>query len=69
VICSSFARKMANYCSIGVDARIGLGFDRSRSTNRIVNKMIYAWEGIKKFIRPSMNMHNIIEKNGEYGKL
>jgi Diacylglycerol kinase accessory domain/Diacylglycerol kinase catalytic domain len=62
VVSSSFCRKMSNYCSIGVDARIGLGFDRSRSTNRILNKLVYAWEGIKKFVRPAMNMHNIIEK-------
>lgn len=62
VISSSFCRKMANYCSIGIDARIGLGFDRNRSTNRFINKMVYAWEGLKKFVRPAMNMQNIIER-------
>ena len=62
VVMRTFARKMANYCSIGIDARIGLGFDRNRSSHRIVNKLIYTWEGIKKFVRPKMNMHDIIEK-------
>lgn len=61
-VASSFSRKMANYCSIGIDARIGLGFDRNRTKYRLVNKLVYAWEGIKKFARPTMNLHNIIEK-------
>lgn len=62
VIARSFSRKMANYCSIGIDARIGLGFDKSRSSSRLMNKIVYAWEGMKKFARQNMNMQNIIEK-------
>lgn len=57
-----FRRKMSNYCSIGIDARIGLGFDKNRSKSRWVNKLVYAWEGLKKFLKPSINVASIIEK-------
>ncbi len=62
IVSRRFRRKMSNYSSIGIDARIGLGFDKSRSTNRYVNKIVYAWEGIKKFIRPTANISTIIDK-------
>jgi diacylglycerol kinase (ATP) len=40
--------------SIGIDARIGLGFDRNRSQSRLRNKCVYCWEGFKKmFLRTS----------------
>jgi diacylglycerol kinase (ATP) len=39
---------MINYFSIGVDARIGLSFDRNRQNSRVVNKAVYCWEGFKK---------------------
>lgn len=47
-----FKKKMSNYFSIGVDARIGYGFDKSRTGNRCCNKCVYCWEGFKKmFLR------------------
>lgn len=39
---------MSNYFSIGVESRIGLGFEKKRAGNACRNKCIYAWEGIKK---------------------
>ena len=57
-----FRRKLSNYCSIGIDARIGLGFDKLRSKNRFLNKIFYAWDGIKKFLKPSLSMTSVIEK-------
>jgi diacylglycerol kinase (ATP) len=42
------SRLMSNYFSIGVDARIGLGFDKRRSKSKTINRCIYGWEGIKK---------------------
>ncbi|KRX04589.1 ATP-NAD kinase-like domain [Pseudocohnilembus persalinus] len=42
-----FQKIMCNYMSFGVDARIGLSFDRKRTTTRCVNQLVYAWEGIK----------------------
>lgn len=43
-----YSRLMTNYFSIGLDARIGLGFDKKRSKNKYKNRMIYCWEGLKK---------------------
>jgi diacylglycerol kinase (ATP) len=43
-----FERLMSNYFSIGLDARIGLGFDKHRTTKKCCNKLVYAWEGFKK---------------------
>jgi len=45
---TAYHRLMTNYFSIGLDARIGLGFDKSRSRYRWCNKFIYCWEGLKK---------------------
>lgn len=39
---------MCNYFSVGVESRIGLGFEKSRSNHYMKNKCIYGWEGIKK---------------------
>ena len=44
----NFRRLMSNYFSIGLDARIGLGFDKHRTTKKCCNKLMYGWEGFKK---------------------
>lgn len=41
-------RLMSNYFSVGLDARIGLGFDKHRTTKKCCNRFFYAWEGFKK---------------------
>ena len=43
-----YSRLMTNYFSTGLDARIGLGFDKKRSKNKNKNKCVYFWEGVKK---------------------
>ena len=43
-----YKRPMCNYFSVGIESRIGLGFEKSRSNHYIKNKCIYGWEGIKK---------------------
>ena len=56
-------RKMSNYCSIGVDARIGFGFDKKRGKSRSFNKLIYGWEGLKKFFcQKLVKMKSVINK-------
>ena len=58
-----WTRKMSNYCSIGVDARIGFGFDKNRTKSKICNKIVYAWEGVKKFFCLKLiRMKRIIKK-------
>jgi diacylglycerol kinase (ATP) len=39
---------MCNYFSIGVESRIGIGFDKVRTGNQHCNKLCYGWEGLKK---------------------
>ncbi|OEH79979.1 diacylglycerol kinase accessory domain domain-containing protein [Cyclospora cayetanensis] len=39
---------MSNYFSMGVESRIGRGFDRHRTKSRTLNKMRYGIEGLKK---------------------
>ena len=43
-----FSKMMSNYFSIGLDARIGLGFDKRRTSTKCCNKVVYCWEGFKK---------------------
>lgn len=43
-----FMKSFINYISLGYDARVGFGFEKSRSASRFCNKMIYCWEGCKK---------------------
>jgi diacylglycerol kinase (ATP) len=39
---------MCNYFSIGVEARVGLGFEKKRTSKVCCNKCVYFIEGIKK---------------------
>lgn len=41
---------LCNYFSIGVESRIGVGFDRYRTRSQFLNKLRYAAEGLKKTI-------------------
>ncbi|CDW72988.1 diacylglycerol [Stylonychia lemnae] len=43
-----YERPMSNYFSIGVESRIGLGFEKSRTNSAFKNKCVYGWEGLKK---------------------
>ena len=39
---------MCNYFSIGIESRIGLGFDKKRTGSAAMNDAWYGWEGFKK---------------------
>lgn len=48
--------------SLGYDARVGFGFEKKRSGNRLCNKCIYLWEGIKKnCCRKTIHLESFIE--------
>ena len=52
---------MVNYFSVGVDAQIGMGFDKHRTHNRICNRCVYTWEGAKKLLfHRNRSMRDII---------
>jgi diacylglycerol kinase (ATP) len=44
----TLTRLMTNYFSFGLDARIGLGFDKHRTAVKCCNRLRYGWEGLKK---------------------
>ncbi|PFH34637.1 diacylglycerol kinase accessory domain (presumed) domain-containing protein [Besnoitia besnoiti] len=44
----SMAFVMSNYFSMGVESRIGRGFDRHRTQSQFLNKVTYGIEGVKK---------------------
>jgi diacylglycerol kinase (ATP) len=46
----TYRRLMINYFSFGIDARIGLNFEKRRAKKTWINKLIYCWEGFKKSI-------------------
>lgn len=48
--------------SIGQEARVGFGFDKHRTSNRMSNFMIYAWEGLKKVaFGKALKLNDIVE--------
>uniref|UniRef100_A0A7S4V475 Diacylglycerol kinase n=1 Tax=Alexandrium monilatum TaxID=311494 RepID=A0A7S4V475_9DINO len=44
------SKYMCNYFSMGLDARIGVGFDKNRQGGQAANKAVYGWEGTKKLL-------------------
>ncbi len=46
--------------SVGVDARIGLGFDKHRTKSSFINKIIYCWEGFKKNFLKTPKMDKVL---------
>ncbi|GAB67870.1 diacylglycerol kinase [Plasmodium cynomolgi strain B] len=51
---------MSNYFSIGIDSRIGRGFERHRQKSAFINKLIYVIEGFKKIIFKKNTPVNLI---------
>jgi len=58
---SVYKKQMSNYMSVGVDARIGLGFDRNRTQSALGNKCVYCWEGFKKMFLKTSKMNTVID--------
>ncbi|CAA9989422.1 diacylglycerol kinase, putative [Plasmodium knowlesi strain H] len=54
---------MSNYFSIGIDSRIGRGFERHRQKSAFFNKLIYVIEGFKKILfKKNIPVNLIIDK-------
>lgn len=61
-----FSKPMANYFSVGIESRIGMGFDRHRVKSQLGNKMVYALEGMKKICCAKVDdvsdfVHSLVE--------
>ncbi|EZG57257.1 putative diacylglycerol kinase [Gregarina niphandrodes] len=41
---------MVNYFSLGIESRIGIGFDRNRTDSALLNRAAYVLEGLKKLL-------------------
>lgn len=61
-IATELTFRMSNYFSVGVESRIGIGFDRYRTKNAFLNKMRYALEGFKNTFRHTTPVYDIIDK-------
>ncbi len=58
-----FTRMMSNYLSIGIESRIGIGFEKSRTNSALKNKCIYVWESLKKMCccLQTLKMNQVID--------
>ncbi len=55
-----FSKIFCNYVSMGVDARVGLGFDKKRTKSQLCNKVVYACEGIKKLFIKTAKVNDVV---------
>ncbi|OII76438.1 diacylglycerol kinase catalytic domain-containing family protein [Cryptosporidium andersoni] len=53
---------MSNYFSVGIESRIGIGFDINRTKNASLNKFRYGIEGIKSTLRRTTAVYDLIDK-------
>ena len=58
---TSITKLCCNYYSIGIDARIGIGFDRNRTKSAFCNKTVYACEGFKKSLWTAKRLNETIQ--------
>jgi len=56
----SYSKTIINYFSFGVESRIGLGFDKSRTKSRLCNMCVYTYEGIKKLLTSTKKANDIL---------
>jgi diacylglycerol kinase (ATP) len=59
---------MGNYFSLGVESRVGLGFDRHRTKSAFFNKVVYLCEGTKKTFKMNTKLAKLIDKIELEGK-
>ena len=55
-------RCFSNYCSVGIDGRIGYSFDKFRSSSRFMNLAIYGGIGIQKSFKKSKPINKIVDR-------
>ena len=58
---TSLSKPMCNYFSMGLESRIGLGFDKKRQNSSFMNKMVYGWEGLKKTFMSTPRIDEVVE--------
>ena len=53
---------MSNYCSVGLDAKIGLRFEKNRTKSRFLNKLMYFVEGVKRLAARQERLKSYVDK-------
>ena len=59
---STFNKPMSNYFSIGIDGRIGMGFDKHRTKSRFCNLCVYFCEGLKKLCVKTSRINSVVDR-------
>jgi hypothetical protein len=62
---NTFTKYMVNYFSIGKDARISLGFEKTRKSKRMFNNLVYAYEILKKAFLKNHRLSYLIKSISE----
>ena len=57
----SMKRRMVCYTSVGLDAKVGLRFEKKRSRSVLVNKFFYMVEGIKRTFNRQKRLADVME--------
>jgi len=57
---TTLVKPMCNYFSVGIESRIGLGFDKKRTKSQFLNKAVYGWEGIKKLFTSTPKISDVV---------
>ncbi len=56
------SKPMCNYFSVGIESRVGLGFDKKRTTSTFGNKLRYVIEGVKKSMTSTPRINDLIKE-------
>jgi diacylglycerol kinase (ATP) len=58
---------MSNYFSIGIESKIGMGFDQHRTHSQMLNKGVFAVEGAKNMVKPIRRIKDTVTEcsNGD----
>ena len=56
-----FTKLMSNYFSIGVESKVGLDFDKRRTKAKLLNKLVYATQGLKNYGGSNKKIDSVLE--------
>ena len=65
---TTLVKPMCNYFSIGIESRIGLGFDKKRTKSQFLNKAVYGWEGLKKLFTSTPKISDVVASLSAHDK-
>ena len=66
---TTLVKPMCNYFSVGIESRIGLGFDKKRTKSQFLNKAVYGWEGLKKLFTSTPKISDVVVSLSAHDKV